>query len=225
MTSTIIISFDLDDTLYDNTPVITHAFDALYVYLCKTYPGFEKLHTGLDSFIVSAYESRKHYPKEIDFQRIRHLHIADCLKQAGYEDIDTNGAYQVFLDARQAVTLFDDVLPTLRELARRYRLISISNGNAEPERIGLGNLLSDYVNPHDCGYAKPDPRIYHWACERLGISTNQLIHIGDCLTNDVQAAIDAGATAIWFNPDKKPGYDGPQIGQISEILDTLPQLL
>ena len=223
--NTPIVSFDLDDTLYDNTPVIRHAFAELYSYLCETYPEVVQFQPDLDAFIASAYQSRTRYPDEVDFQRVRHLHIKDCLSEAGYHHAATDTAYQVFYDARQVVTLFDDVLPTLQELNTKYTLISISNGNAEPDRIGLGTYFKTHVNPHECGYAKPDPQIYRWTCQQLAIAPEQLLHIGDCLSNDVNAALNAGARAIWFNPKGKPGFDGPQITQISDLPELLSNLL
>ncbi|NNJ71957.1 MAG: HAD-IA family hydrolase [Enterobacterales bacterium] len=220
-----VLSFDLDDTLYDNTPVIYSAFARLYQYLCDNYPNIKQHYVSVDDFIASAALSRDRYPNVVDFQEIRHRHIADCLTESGYRDYDIKAAYHVFFEARQAVNLFPGVLPTLHELSQSFRLVGISNGNAEPRRIGLGTLLAEHFNPHSCGFAKPDPQMYEWVCNKLAIEPQQLVHIGDCLTNDVAAAQAAGCQAIWFNPKQKPFNDGPNIQRISQLIKLLPSLL
>ncbi len=51
------------------------------------------------------------------------------------------------------------------------------------------------------GFEKPDPRIFEWAAERLGVAADALIHIGDSWEADVVGALGVGARAIWFSAD------------------------
>ena len=216
MSKATIISFDLDDTLFDNGPVIIHAFQALYDHLCETYPGFNK-HFTFQTFIDYAHETRRAHPEIVDFNILRHIHINQALARAGFVEQNTETAYAVFLDARQQVRLFPDSLPVLEELNKKYTLISISNGNANPERIGLGNYFSASFNPTTIGYAKPDPTMYSRVCEQLKIDPWQILHIGDCLENDYEAALKAGCRAIWFNTRGLEQPSLPQVRQLSEL--------
>jgi len=48
------------------------------------------------------------------------------------------------------------------------------------------------------GAAKPDPRIFHAACDALGVEPGATLHIGDDLELDVLAARRAGLHAAWL---------------------------
>lgn len=216
------ISFDLDDTLFDNTPVIKHAFAVLYDYLIDQYPNLA-VHYSLDSFITAAHETRNQHMDIVDYNVLRVIHIERVLTEVGYEKstIDASKACDVFVDARQHVTFFDDTLPTVQTLADSYSLISISNGNADPERIGLSGFFKTSFNPTNCGLAKPDPEMYRSVCDQLDIEPGQMIHIGDSLTNDIFAAREAGCKTIWFNRLNKEDGVQPQIKTLSELPDII----
>ena len=142
----LIISFDLDDTLYDNGPVIVHAFQQLYRHMVETYSGFDKVF-DFDGFVQHAHEVHRANPEVFDFSQVRKMHIESALNEASVGSGDINAAYEVFLQARQNVKLFDETIPTLNALQQDYQLISVSNGNAVPERIGLGSFFSASFNP------------------------------------------------------------------------------
>ena len=215
-TSAMYISFDLDDTLFDNGPVIRQAFRALYNYLCDNYSGFDTTFS-FHTFLQFAHESRQAHPEIIDFNVLRKIHIKEALAKAGYQEHATESAYQVFLQARQQVELFPESRPMLEEVAKDHQLVSISNGNAQPEHIGLGDIFSASFNPTSIGYAKPNPKMYLAVCDELAISPAQMLHIGDCLDNDYRAAIQAGCKAIWFNTQGSQAVKVPQVQCLSEL--------
>ena len=220
---TYIISFDLDDTLYDNTPVIIHAFKELYEYMVDTYSGFER-HFDFQGFVEYARLVHKANPHVFDFSLVRKMHIKSALDKAEFVHGDIDEAYEVFLDARQNVELFEETLPTLTSLQQDYQLISVSNGNALPDRIGLSGIFSASFNPTNCGHAKPDPNMYLTVCEKMNIKPSQLIHIGDCLRNDYHAAVKAGCHAIWFNRKKSTSDIQQQVSRLQQLTAVIPTL-
>ena len=212
-----IISFDLDDTLFDNGPVIKHAFVKLYEHMVDQYEGFAEAF-DFQSFVQHAHETRLANPTIVDYSLLRKIHIESALTQVGHNTDQTDVAYQVFIDARQEVTLFDETIPMLTALqSHPFRLIAVSNGNADPDRIGLSGFFTDRFNPTSVGYAKPDPRMYTEVCHRLSIAPEQMIHIGDCLNNDVDAAREAGCHSIWFNPNQHSAERTPQVQNLDEL--------
>ena len=83
-----------------------------------------------------------------------------------------------------------------------YRTGIISNSfvgarEREQERYGFGQLTDVIVYSHEAGISKPDPRIYHLACDRLGIRPEEMIFLDDVEAN-VAAARDLGAHGILF---------------------------
>lgn len=88
-----------------------------------------------------------------------------------------------------------ELVQMLRQLRKNYLLAIISNGpsNAQWEKIhklGLSmgkNSLFDFILiSGDCEWEKPDARIFHAACNYLGVSPQNCIMIGDKLDTDIK---------------------------------------
>ncbi len=54
------------------------------------------------------------------------------------------------------------------------------------------------------GLEKPDPRIFAWTCERLGVAAAETIHVGDAWAADIEGARAAGLSAVWFRGEGAP---------------------
>jgi 2-haloalkanoic acid dehalogenase type II len=192
------ITLDLDDTLWPMRPVLINAERALSEWLRLYAPRTADL-LGTDARakvrarVIADNPARAH---DVSFLRRESLRIA--LQMAGEDPAHAEPAFQVFFDARQRVTPFADVLPVLTRWAARYRLVAISNGNADLARIGLAAHFSERLAAHDFEFAKPDPRIFHEACRRIGVAPQQVLHVGDDLQLDVFAARNAGLQAAWI---------------------------
>ena len=66
-----------------------------------------------------------------------------------------NRGFDIFFEARQQVEFYDDVLPCLHRLKQKFRLGSITNGNASVPHVGLGDLIEHAVSASDLMVAKP----------------------------------------------------------------------
>jgi putative hydrolase of the HAD superfamily len=64
------------------------------------------------------------------------------------------------------------------------------------EQLGLGFAFSTVVTPADAGAAKPDPLIFALALERLGVTPDRALHIGDGVADEAGAAA-AGMNFSW----------------------------
>lgn len=63
------------------------------------------------------------------------------------------------------------------------------------ERTDLGGSFDATLASVDCGLRKPDPRSFQAIADRLGVATQQVIHVGDDATTDGGMS-DAGGTVI-----------------------------
>ncbi len=201
------ISLDLDDTLWPMRPVLVAAEAALADWLAEHAPATAQI-IGSDWRRHRRTELlRRHPDKAHDVTWLRLQMIEDALTEAG-EPRDLAGpAFEAFYAARQAVQLYPDVRPVLRRWAGRYRMIAITNGNADIRRIGLGDLFDVTVGAHEVGAAKPDPRIFALACEKAGVRPDQVLHVGDDIDRDVRGARVAGMRAAWV---RRPDLPEPQ---------------
>ncbi len=62
------------------------------------------------------------------------------------------------------------------------------------ETIGASFVISGEV-----GIGKPEPGIFLLALERLGVSPQAAVMVGDSLARDIQGAQRAGIKAVWLN--------------------------
>ena len=93
--------------------------------------------------------------------------------------------------------IFDDVKPTLRALReRRIRLAVLSNWDERLrpllEELELGQWFEEIFISLEIGWAKPDDRIFEAAANGLGLTGNEMLHVGDSLIEDVKGASNAG---------------------------------
>jgi putative hydrolase of the HAD superfamily len=122
---------------------------------------------------------------------------------------------------------FDDVEPTL-PLLEKFRVGVITNGDGEQQRakltaLGLGSAFEVVVCSGDVGFAKPDRRIFDVAADRLGLSPDECLFVGDRRDSDALGAIGAGMSAVWLNRKGHPSPDDLVI-EIA-TLHRLPTLL
>jgi len=148
-----------------------------------------------------------------DLSAIRLETLRRALRHHGEDPALAEAAFDVFFEARHAVTLYDDVLPGLERLAARYRLVAVSNGNAELHRVGLDRFFAGSVSARLHGAAKPAPSIFSAACEAAGAAPRQVLHLGDDLDTDVGGALAAGLHAGWIcRPDGAHATADPRAG-------------
>jgi len=141
-----------------------------------------------------------------DFTWLRLESLRRHAREADYPEAMAEEVFAVFYRVRNEVTLYDDVLPSLERLHRRFRLFAISNGNADLAAIGLARFFEHAIAARDAGVLKPDPRIFALLLQRAGVLAERALHAGDDVVADVEGARRAGITPVWVNRD---GADWP----------------
>ena len=89
----------------------------------------------------------------------------------GYERDIAHEAFAVWHAARNQLEPFAEVFPALETLKRRFRLATLSNGNADLAVIGLAHHFEVSLNAGALGCAKPDPRAYERLADALTLQT------------------------------------------------------
>lgn len=96
----------------------------------------------------------------------------------------------------------EELLSYIAELAGSYKIAILSNAGSSWVRDMLlspdeGKLFSDMVLSFEVGLIKPDPAIYHLACQRLGIEPAEAVFVDDQL-GYCQAAEALGMQAVVY---------------------------
>lgn len=197
-----VLSFDLDDTLYDNKPVIAAAEQAMLNALAQHAAVTKNLPSEFwwqqRQLLAKANPQIRH-----DIGRWRLLGIEAGLVSLGLAKCEatdiTELAYAAFLTARTCISLTPEVTQLLAALARRYKLIAITNGNACIEKMGIGELFEFSLQAGPDGRMKPYADLFLTAAKRLQVSPAQILHIGDSHRADVLGALNAGCQAAWLD--------------------------
>ena len=220
------ITLDLDDTLWAIRPVIQRAEERLQAWLGEHYPRITERFTPeaigeLRARIVERYADRVH-----DLTFLRRKVLTTMATEAGYREFAVNEAFDVFDAVRNDVEMYPEARPALAALRERYRLIAVTNGNANLEKIGIAGYFDGHVSAAMAGAAKPARMIFDVAVEAGGATAAETLHVGDHPLHDVQGAKDAGLRTVWVNrdgavwPDEvaAPDHEVRHVGELAGLL-------
>ena len=193
------ICFDLDDTLWDMRPVIPRAEQLLYEWFAANYPRVVAAYTP-DDMRALRLAANKQWPElRHNLTELRIRMLGQIAATTGYDKTMVTGAFEVFLQARNDVTVYADVVPVLTTLASSHKLFALSNGNADLKKIGLAKYFSGIFYAIDMGVAKPDGKFFVAAAAHCNFRLEEMLHVGDHPENDIVAAQKIGMSAVWVN--------------------------
>lgn len=199
MMQVLAICLDLDDTLWAIDEVIERAESVMLEWLARDYPRVTEAH-DVHSMRRVRQRMAVEFPSMLhDMTFLRRQALAWHAQEAGYPQRLVDDAFEVFYAARNQVEVFPDVVPALDRLRRRYRLMTLTNGNADLGRIGLAHYFERTLAARDVGAAKPDRRIFEFLLAQSGLEPRQVLYVGDDPRVDVGGAQAAGLRAAWVD--------------------------
>ena len=194
------ISLDLDDTLWPVWPAIERAEATLLQWLLDHAPATAARYPTTLALRGVRGQLEAERPDLLhDLSAMRRESIRRALQHAGDDPALAEPAFEAFFAARQQVDFYADALPALARMAARYPMVALSNGNADVHRVGIGHLFHAAVSARECGFSKPDPRIFHAAAASAQVAPHAVLHVGDDPLMDVVGAFQAGMQSVWVN--------------------------
>jgi putative hydrolase of the HAD superfamily len=139
-----------------------------------------------------------------DMSKLRIESLQALAEEMNLSDDWVNDAFEIFYQARQQISLYDDVAPALDVLQQNYRLVAVTNGNADIEKTGVDKWFEFSVSAAEVGELKPHPKFFELVLTRAGVRTAQVLHIGDDQQRDIFAASQAGIRNVWVNRSNQP---------------------
>ncbi|WP_375416023.1 HAD family hydrolase [uncultured Hymenobacter sp.] len=229
------ILFDLDDTLFDHWATARAALAAALAERPELETGdFETLyrrHSALLEELHPQVLAGRYTPdaaRQLRFRRLLAPHGA-----AGWSDEAVAGfalaQYGHYQRLRRPVAGAPALLAALNSSGCRVGIVTNNRTAVQQDTLAaldLDRWVEELVTSEAAGVAKPDPRIYHVALERLGCRPEQAVMVGDSWENDVVGALAAGIRPVWLNRFAAAG--GPARGtHVAEItgLEPLAQVL
>jgi putative hydrolase of the HAD superfamily len=224
-----VITFDLDNTLWDVEPTLIRAEQVQQDWLLQHRPGAAEAydHQALWEFKKSVWKRHPHLLHHVSQMRIQMLY--ELQVAAGYAEDDARTgakqAFAAFLQERHKVVLYEEALAVLQRLARHYTLGALTNGNADIYKTDAGEYFDFAFLAEDIGASKPHPDMFHAALERAGIAAENIIHVGDNPEHDIQGARDVGMRTVWMNSQKVTWPGGDRADREIDNLLALPEAI
>jgi FMN phosphatase YigB (HAD superfamily) len=202
-----LVSFDLDETLWEFQPMMDGALHATIGALAERVPGMEPI------TVAQLHQARADVALEMEgsYAELRRESFRRVLAARGIHDAKLPGwMVDHWMAARvESVVLHDDVEPALDELERRgYLLGAITNGNFPFDRLAIARRMAFVVHAERVGGAKPHHAPFTRAAELGGVDRDRWVHVGDSIPSDVIGAQEFGLHAVWLNRRGHPAPEG-----------------
>lgn len=196
------MTFDLDDTLYDNRPIIRRVEQQMVLWLHEQHPTSKT--RSLSWWHNTKLQVLAEQPElEHDVTRWRYRQIESGLNTLGYSSAQAMKAAGEAIDEvlrlRSDFSVPQETHRVMSELSKRMPLIAITNGNVDVERIGLGQYFQRVYKAGPDGLSKPNADLFEQAVDLLNLPADKVLHVGDHLRSDVRGANFAGLKSCWIN--------------------------
>lgn len=199
----ILVTFDLDNTLFPVVPVVRDADIALI--------------RGLkDLGCAQATSDRiRNHMNHISRKQRKSLTYSDLRLRAIHQELVQNSdddawskahdVFDIWLQERHASAerhLFSGVLENMKSLSSQATVGAITNGRGDP--LAMNQTLAPYFDfcvsgedPDVFPFRKPHKTIFQTALKNHKQPGTIWCHVGDCLANDVGGSGMLGAKPIW----------------------------
>lgn len=152
---------------------------------------------------------------------IRQLGVRDHAEQMAWELLQAGHS----LFAANVASLYNDTIQTLEQLHKDgYKLAIVSNWDTplDPlaERLGIAKYFDVITASHDTRVrsAKPDPHIFNYTLNAVGVTPEETVHVGDTYEADIIGAQGVGIRPILID------REGSQQGKWKEMIRSLNEL-
>lgn len=223
------ITFDLDDTLYENTSVIIKAERSLIEFMHRQYPGSR--HVDKDFWRVHQKAHIVANPLlKNDMGELRKLTLKTGFRKLGLLgnelDTATTLCFQHFYFHRSNFTLNRNVHSLLKTLSNKLPLVAITNGNVDLRQIGLEDYFCGSFKASMTLPMKPHKAMFDAAQSLLKIPHENILHVGDNLQKDILGALKAGYQTAWYAEDRRMNIRNENAQVLPHVqLSQLTQLL
>lgn len=158
------------------------------------------------------------------------------LKALGFEDalLGEQCGEQFASERRSRHYVYEETFQVLDTLKGNYKLLLLTNGSPDLQQEKLAGVpkLTTYFDhimiSGEHGEGKPAPSIFRKALEKLGITADEGLMVGDKLTTDIKGANGVGLRSVWINrkqlePNAEivPTYEIKSLTELRSIIDSI----
>jgi FMN phosphatase YigB (HAD superfamily) len=196
------IIFDLDNTLYNYNICHDFALESVFTYLNVTYPYIDKIRIYYEK-IANDLKNELTNTASCHNKSIYFKHLLEKMK-VGYKSFNTiNNIYWTSFYTK--MDCFDGVkefiqwnknqnikIAVLTDYETEYQIVKL-------ERLGLLDYIDVIITSEEIGKEKPSTQMFLSSLNKLSLSAENVIMIGDNLNRDIIGAVDIGIFSYWFS--------------------------
>ena len=191
---------------FDNTLVPTrHCYEKACLETEKYLSNYCDAETAVN--IMKFFNERKNinrndstkFTDEVDFWKIT---LEEAIaKFIISEKMYCDAVYSQFQKSFLENMVFDkNIIEVIKNLKDTFKICILTNGSItwqgpKIERSKAEKYFDAIVISGELNTLKPDPKIFHYACRKIGLENSQCIMIGDNLYTDIMGAQHAGLKA------------------------------
>ncbi len=223
--------FDLDHTLWDYDKNVKESLSELFETFQLVNCGISCSNTFVEAFYQINFKLWAMYDLgQIDKITLRDQRFKLIFEKAGMLNpiipVDFEDSFmQVTSSKRHLLPYSFEILNYLKP---NYKLHIITNGFNESQALkmtssGLTPYFDLIVTSETTGHKKPDPRIFKYAMDRLGVKCHDCLMIGDNPNSDILGAINSNIDNVYFDPhqngiEHKPTYTIKHLRELENLL-------
>lgn len=238
------ISFDLDDTLYNNRPVMQAIEKKMESYFTKKFSTLlpelkevfnRRFWAPYRQQAMSTRAELSHDVVRLRFETYR-LGLLAFNVAAEEAELQAQAALDYFISLRSDFTVPKVSHELLASLSKQFPLVSISNGNVNTKALGIDHYFQHIYHAgfqSDDGSTesehllrqKPATDMFTLVCQQLDVLPEELLHVGDCGYADIHGALNAGCQTAWlphYGVGKKlrqiPHLELSQVSELKQLL-------
>ena len=230
-----LITFDLDNTLWDVDTVIVKAESKMREWMKTHVPESLKYYSqeflpDLRQRVVSENPEKRF---DLTFMRLEILFkvMQLCGQPDDMAKLNAERAFDIFFEFRNQVNFFSGAISMLEGLQDKYIIYALTNGNADIEKTGLKKYMQGAISAADVSASKPNPQMFQRVSEITDVPPQNSIHIGDNLVDDIEGAANANFLSIWVNlkaetlktSDAAPSRIVEHLSEIPSAINSLDQ--
>ncbi|PTI30575.1 HAD family hydrolase [Mammaliicoccus vitulinus] len=193
------IIFDLDDTLINRNHAVTEIFKLFYnKYYLKN--DIHDIDLMMNDFIKL---DKKYYGKDEKDKIFKNIILKYPLNQSiNIDNINSfwnNNFPNCFKPDIKTIQL-------LNTLSKSHKIALVTNGTSlrQSQKLINSNLKKHFeviIISEEVGVSKPNAEIFKKALNKLELSSEKCLYVGDHLINDIQGSQNAGLKSCWYNPN------------------------
>lgn len=199
------VLFDLDDTLLDFTLSQEASLNEVLLSIGLRpdqdlfFETFQRINSELWDDLQSGRVKK-------EFLRVeRFVRFAKCFSMKAAPLVLAGLFVEKLSQSAHEIRGATQLCEKLKKIGIEIAIVTNGFKEVQKSRIlksGLDRFITTIVVSEEVGFAKPHPKIFEVALDRLGLHANEVLVVGDRLDADIQGAKNIGAKSCLFRPGK-----------------------